>query len=64
MKNGNIMVTIIKKGTSKEKIKSLMKLRSKRKPARRKIDLQKYCGTINLNEDPVKLQKKWRDEWE
>jgi hypothetical protein len=58
------MVTIIKKGTSREKIKSLMKLRSKRKPTRRKIDLHKYCGVIKLKEDPLELQKKWRDELE
>ena len=58
------MVTIIKKGTSKEKIKSLMKQRHKSKPERRKIDLQKYCGTISLKEDPLELQKKWRDEWQ
>ena len=57
------MVTIIKKGTSKEKIKSLMKQRPKNKPRRQKIDLHKYCGTIRLEQDPMDMQKKWRDEW-
>jgi len=55
------MVTTIKKGTSREKIlialkKRLVKIKSP--------DLIKYCGSISLNEDPMELQKKWRNEWE
>jgi len=57
------MVTIIKKGASKENIKSLLEKRQKKKKAKN-IDIKKYCGILNLKEDPVKLQKKWRDEWE
>ena len=57
------MVTIIKKGTSKEKILSLLE-HWKNKKGRKGIDLQKYCGAIQLKEDPLKLQKKWRNEWE
>jgi hypothetical protein len=55
------MVTIIKKGTSREKI--LLAL--KKHPAKIKsLDLKKYCGSFSLQEDPMKLQKKWRNEWE
>jgi len=57
------MVTIIKKGATKEKIQSLLKLGKKNKP-RKGIDLHKYCGVLKLKEDPLVLQKKWRDEWE
>ena len=56
------MVTIIKKGTSKDKIKSLLEQSQKQKKAKT-IDLKKYCGILNLKEDPLTLQKKWRNEW-
>jgi hypothetical protein len=29
-----------------------------------KVNLEKYAGTIKLNEDPLEYQKKIRDEWE
>jgi hypothetical protein len=55
------MVTTIVKGTSREKIKlALMKRPVKIK----RPDLAKYCGSISLKEDPLEMQKKWRDEWE
>ena len=57
------MVTIIKSGTSKDKIKSLL-ARQKKGKKPKMINLQKYCGILNLKEDPLTLQKKWRDEWE
>ena len=55
------MVTIIKKGTSREKIKIALKKRSIKIKG---PDLLKYCGSISLKEDPLEMQKKWRDEWE
>ena len=56
------MVTVIKKGAARQTIKSLLK-QGARKKTRKKIDLEKYCGTIKLTEDPLLLQKKWRDDW-
>ncbi len=57
------MVTIIKRGATKDEIKA--KLDSHNKEKKRKIiKLKKYCGSINLKEDPIKLQKQWRNEWE
>jgi len=55
------MVTIIKKGTSREKIKIALKKRSIKTKG---PDLLKYYGSISLKEDPLEMQKKWRDEWE
>jgi len=55
------MVTTIKKGTSREKI--LLELK-KRQAKIKSPDLKKYCGSISLKEDPMELQKKWRNEWE
>jgi hypothetical protein len=56
------MVTIIRNGESKDKIKTLLEQRVKQKK-RKKIDLKKYCGILNLKEDPLAMQKRWRDEW-
>ena len=55
------MVTTIKKGTSREKILKALK---KRTAKIKSPDLKKYCGSISLPDDPLELQKKWRDEWE
>ena len=55
------MVTIIKKGTSREKIRIAL---TKRPVKIKSPDLNKYCGCISLEEDPLELQKKWRNEWE
>lgn len=55
------MVTTIKKGTSREKIILALK---KRPTKIKSPDLKKYCGSISLKEDPMELQKKWRNEWE
>lgn len=53
------MVTIIKKGISKEKlIKLVDKLKS-----RRGINSKKHCGVIKLKEHPLDIQKKLRNEW-
>ena len=57
------MVTTIKQGSSKEEISHLLKAYNKKK-SKKGIDVRKYCGILNLEEDPMELQKKWRDEWE
>ena len=55
------MVITIKKGTTRKKILTVLK---KRKAKTKVLDLKKYCGSITLKEDPLDMQKKWRDEWE
>lgn len=56
------MVTTIKKGASKEEIKSLIE--SHNKKSKKGADVKKYSGVISLKEDPLELQRKWRNEWE
>jgi len=56
------MVTVIKKGSPDRIIKRQIE-QSSHKKVRKEIDLKKYCGVINLPEDPLLIQKKWRDEW-
>jgi hypothetical protein len=55
------VITTIKKGTSSEKIRLALK---KRTAIVKSPDLKKYCGSISLDQDPLEMQKKWRDEWE
>jgi hypothetical protein len=55
------MITTIEKGTSGEKIRLVLK---KRQSKIKSPDLKKYCGSISLKEDPLEMQKKWRNEWE
>jgi hypothetical protein len=57
------MVTVIKRGSTKEQIKAELDLHDKKKK-KKGVDLDKYCGSITLKEDPLKLQKQWRNEWE
>jgi hypothetical protein len=55
------MVTIIKKGMKKKEIQSLLTRQKNTK--KKKINLKKYCGVIELQEDALTLQKQWRNEW-
>ena len=57
------MVTVIKRGSTKEQIKAELALHAKKK-MKKGVDLGKYCGSIKLKEDPLELQKHWRSEWE
>lgn len=56
------MVTVLKSGTKKREIASLLEKVSSRKP--KGIDAYKYCGTVKFKEDGLALQKRLRDEWE
>ena len=58
------MVVVIKRGMSKQRIQmQLRKLRTQRAKASKPVDVYKYVGVLKLQEDPVALQRKWRDEW-
>jgi hypothetical protein len=53
------MVTIIKKGSTQRRInQALKKLRTTKG-----LDAFKFCGSIHLQEDPLSIQKKMRNEW-
>jgi len=55
------MVTVLKSGTQKKEIVSLLKkLPSKQAKG---MDAYKYCGTVKFKEDGLALQKRLRDEW-
>ena len=56
------MVTVIKRGSTKQEIKGKLKRFSNKK--RNGIDLKKYCGVIELKENPLRLQKQWCNEWD
>ncbi len=56
------MVLILKKGASEEEMQ-LIKKKLQKKSRKAGVDIKKYSGTIKLKEDPLKIQKKLRDEW-
>ena len=57
------MIIEIKREDSPEEIKKKLAYLSTKQSVDRKNRLSKLFGVLKLNEDPVKLQRKWRDEW-
>lgn len=58
------MVVVIKRGMSRQRIQALLrKARAQKATAKKPVDVYKYVGVLKLEEDPVELQRKWRDEW-
>lgn len=56
------MIAIIKQGTSKKNIKSILD-RFKKNIKPKGIDVYKYLGKIKLKEDALNIQKELRNEW-
>ena len=56
------MVTILKYGSEKDSLSELLERLNKKN--RKGIDVNKYAGKIKLVANPVKEQKKLRNEWE
>lgn len=63
-----MVVTITSRSTKAEIEKALKKLeglQTKRRPQPKKaFDARNYCGVIRLKQDPLQLQKQWRNEWQ
>lgn len=55
------MVITLKKGSNRSRILKLLEKIRQTKPLRG-IDAYKYCGLINLEEDPIEIQRKMRDD--
>ncbi len=56
------MVVIIKKSTPRNKLKTLLR---KAQPAKAKgLDAMKHLGKLKLEEDPLAIQRRLRDEWD
>ena len=54
------MVVVIKKGSSKATIQRLMK---KLKVVNKGFDSKRHSGFMKLDESPIDIQKRLRDEW-
>lgn len=54
------MVVVIKKGSSKETIKRLIKKLNKSNG----FDAKKHSGVIKLHESPLDIQKRLRNDWQ
>jgi len=57
------MVIEIKKEDSPEDIEKKLKDFSGKISEDKKKRLSKFFGVLKLQEDPVTLQRRWRDEW-
>ena len=57
------MVLVLKKGASKDEIAELEK-RLYQEKTTAGFDAKKFNGALKLQEDPIEIQKKLRDEWE
>lgn len=55
------MTTILKASTTRKQLTALLKRTRKRK--RKGVDVKSFAGTITLEEDPLVIQKRMRDEW-
>ena len=53
------MTIILKKG---QKLEELMN-KTARPEGVKKLNARKYVGVLKLNEDPLEIQRKMRDEW-
>jgi hypothetical protein len=54
------MVTTINRKTKKNRLKELVVLANEKNKL---LDASKYSGKIKIEEKPLKIQKKLRDEW-
>jgi len=63
-----MVITITSRSTKAEIEKALKKLEGQRMKRRRKskkaFNALDYCGVLRLKQDPMQLQKQWRNEWE
>ena len=57
------MVFLLKTGATKDDIAELEK-RLYRDKSSAGFDAKKYNGVLKIPEDPMMIQKQWRDEWE
>jgi len=57
------MVVVLKKGAGKKEIEALEKILYKKKISGG-FNAKKYNGILPLKEDPLRIQKNLRDEWE
>lgn len=58
------MVLRLKEGADKEEMKQLEAKLDRNMEQKKGFDAEKYKGTVNIKEDPLKAQKRLRNEWE
>jgi len=58
------MTITISKGADKATIENALAQLQKQTETKNGVDTRKYCGVIELKENPLLMQKQLRDEWE
>lgn len=57
------MVSTIKRGASKDEIRSLFLKIEKKNDLKKGFDAFKFCGVVKFKADALEIQKGMRDEW-
>ena len=58
------MVYIVKAGMKRKDFEALIrKATPKTRKGKKGFNAKKYCGVIKLDEDPMVIQRRLRDEW-
>lgn len=63
----NGMQLVLKNGADQQEIEALRKelnQRLKNRKVNKTFDAEKYNGIIHVKENPLRIQKRLRDEWE
>lgn len=58
------MVTVIKKGISKEEVQKILSDSGSNTSVSKSFNAKKYCGKVKFKQDALDIQKRLRDEWE
>ena len=48
---------------TKRALQKIKRIRRQKTDVEKGVNTLKYCGVLNLKEDPLTIQKKLRDEW-
>lgn len=57
------MTTTLRRGSTLEEIAKILEDLNSRAKAKGGLDARKFCGRLNLDIDPVEIQRELRDEW-
>lgn len=57
------MIEYLKKGKDSSRLEQLKKILQKRSKKAKKMKWDQFFGKVKFDEDPIKYQRKMRDEW-
>jgi len=58
------MISVLKSDSTPEYLDEVLKKLRIRRASKKGINAFKYCGVVELRDNPVSIQKRMRNEWE